>query len=331
MSDFWKSFGANALSGAASGITGSLLGLGNTAFAMRKGFNYAKKMFNLENQRQDYLLNNADLIRKHSLEKAGYSTADPAGTGTTAATPVAMPSAPSGNLSMPSINSGSIRDLSSLHLQEAQADYYDVLARKEGTANELLKLDLQKYKETYETQVNTIMSEYYNLTKQNRKLDTEIDYTSGLTQKTEDERKLIQKQTEEVKSRINKFAAETANITIDTKFKEATFNDRVSTITTQLQKLEHERDIAESEKIIKGVESQLSQLGIITGQGWIQSIFSMAALGRGDIAIKGMSDFLTSAMNQLTKSLPSVLGTFVNTIFDIAVKVVKSGAQVPAF
>lgn len=290
-----------------------------------------QEYYQLQNARQDYLLQNADMIRKQSLARAGYSTADPNGTGTTPAQTMSVPNVSTPGFSMPNINASSVRDIASMHLEESQADYYDALRRKTQSEAEILELDLQKYRDTYETQVASIMSQYYNLTKQNRKLDTEIDYTSGQTSKIEDERKLLQKQASEVEERIKNFAASTANIRIDTKFKQATFDDRVKTITTELEKLQYEKDIAGSTVIIKRVESQLAEVGILNGQGMIQTLCSLAALGRGDLAVKGISQFLQSALQSLTQELPSVLGTFINSAYKIIEDAIKKGALVPAF
>lgn len=290
-----------------------------------------KDYYNLQNQRQDYLLANADLIRKRSLDRAGYSTADPQGTGTIPAQPMQVPSVNTPGFSMPTINASSIRDMASSDLAESQANYYDALRRKTTSEAEILDLDLQKYRDTYETQVSMIMSQYYNLTKQNQKLTTDIDYTSGQTAKIEDERKLLQKQASEVEERIRNFAASTANIRIDTKFKQATFDDRVKTITTELEKLQYEKDIAGSTAIIKRVESQLAEVGIINGHKMIQTICSLAVLGRGDVAVKGISQFMQTAIQSLTKELPSVLGTFINSAYQLIEDAVKKGAKVPAF
>lgn len=295
MLDFWKSFGANALSGAASGITGSLLGLGNTAFAMRKGFNYAKKMFNLENQRQDYLLENADLIRKHSLERAGYSTADPAGTGTTAAAPAAMPSAPSGNLAIPSINSGSIRDLSSMRLQNSQADYYNVLANKEGTANELLKLDLQKYKDTYKTQVEQV---------------------SANLSRTLSEIGVNEKQIDQMTAQIDKFAAEIANINIDTKFNEESFVSRKSKIDAELKKLANEGDLL-------GIQKKLANYGIIVGLDGFSQLAALVMNGNVDKVLP----HITKAITDIVSGLPSVVGGTVSGVVDTIIDTAQNAPE----
>lgn len=80
LSDFTKSSLVGGVVGAADSAIGAALGL----LAQKKQFNYNKKMFNLQNQRQDYLMQNEDAIKKSSLQRAGYSTADPNGTGVSA-------------------------------------------------------------------------------------------------------------------------------------------------------------------------------------------------------------------------------------------------------
>ena len=81
-----KSAASSAVAPAVNGFFG--------AITMRRQFKNQKKLmalqnqydieaFNRENARQDWLMRNEDSLKRQSLENAGYSTADPNGTGVT--------------------------------------------------------------------------------------------------------------------------------------------------------------------------------------------------------------------------------------------------------
>lgn len=81
----------NAVATAGSGLAGGLLSLGGARLSykynnrlMANQFNFQKQAFEMENDRQDYLLRNSQAIAKQALRNAGYSTADPNGTGVSA-------------------------------------------------------------------------------------------------------------------------------------------------------------------------------------------------------------------------------------------------------
>lgn len=71
----------SAISQAASTVGSAAAGYGGSYTSAKKSYKYGKKMFNLQNARQDYLMENENLIKRNALQKAGYSTADPNGTG----------------------------------------------------------------------------------------------------------------------------------------------------------------------------------------------------------------------------------------------------------
>lgn len=69
-----------------SGIIGSIA----SAIGARKQWQREKEMFQMQNDRQDWLLQNSALMQKKNLQNAGYSTADPNGTGVTAPSVTSM-------------------------------------------------------------------------------------------------------------------------------------------------------------------------------------------------------------------------------------------------
>lgn len=84
LSDATKSSLVSGSVGGAVGVADSAIGAALGLLAQKQQFKYNKKMFDLQNQRQDYLMQNEDAIKKSSLQRAGYSTADPNGTGVSA-------------------------------------------------------------------------------------------------------------------------------------------------------------------------------------------------------------------------------------------------------
>lgn len=127
----WQSIGESALTGGAGAVAGGILGLIGARVQrkqqeklMAKQFQYQQKAFEMENARQDWLMQNSQSIAKAALQQAGYSTADPNGTGVT---PGATGTLDSPTQSAPSADIGAsavsgMRAASDLKLANAQAD-----------------------------------------------------------------------------------------------------------------------------------------------------------------------------------------------------------------
>lgn len=84
--------GAGSIIGAGLGMLGSVVQRRQQEKLMEKQWQYQKKAFQMENERQDWLMQNSQSIAKAALAQAGYSTADPNGTGVTAAATGSMES-----------------------------------------------------------------------------------------------------------------------------------------------------------------------------------------------------------------------------------------------
>lgn len=301
---------------------------------LQKQADLQNQFYGIQNARQDYLLANADLIRKHALDRAGYSTADPQGTGTTPSNAMQVPSVSTPGFSMPTINAASVRDLAQgdlmsaqAQLAESQSDYYETLKNKTSSETDLLNLEIQKFKDTYQIQVDKIMKEFDQLVanialtqSQTSKYVAETGLATAQTGEVPERIKNLQAQREEIKATIEKFAAETANIRIDTKFNEATFDARKDTIIKELEKLGYETDQDKAKVIITNAQSKLAEMGILVGNGWLNSLISVAAMGRGDLVTKSMADFVKSATSQLTHDLPSVFGGIISQLFSFFVQ-----------
>lgn len=142
--------GAAAISGAG----GILQGLLNAGFAkknaalnykynsmlMDKQNQYNIDAFNRENARQDYLMRNANSIMKQSLQNAGYSTADPNGTGVSPAgiNNMDVPSNPGMNVGMSAPDlAGIFQSIASARLMQAQATKVESETVEQDIKNEL--------------------------------------------------------------------------------------------------------------------------------------------------------------------------------------------------
>lgn len=77
--------GIGAAAGAVGGLIQGALNFRYQKKLMEKQNQYDIAAFERENARQDYLMENSQQIAKNALRQAGYSTADPNGTGVTAA------------------------------------------------------------------------------------------------------------------------------------------------------------------------------------------------------------------------------------------------------
>lgn len=265
---------------------------------LQKQADLQNQFYGMQNARQDYLLANADLIRKRALDRAGYSTADPQGTGTTPANAMQVPSVSTPGFSMPSINASSVRDMqagsllssqaalanSQSKLASSQASYYERLANKTTSEDERIKLEIQKFKDTYDLQVAQVKANF--------------DQTVSQTH-------LNNQQKETLIEQANKLAAEVDNITIDTKFNKATFDARKDEILANVRKLAAEGKYEE-------VRSKLAEHGIIAGLNMFGQIAALSLSGNASDTFAQVKGFILD----LFKGVPDFLSQIVSSFVD---------------
>lgn len=249
---------------------------------------YNKEAFERENERQNWLMANEARLRRMSLRQAGYSEADPEGTGvsTPAVSNMDVPTAGqfmSGTYSNYDQFFGQAADAA---LKYAQAKNINQDTKNKQTQSEILQDSLNVLHETFDERVNEVKSKYYKLTKENRKLDAEVD----------------------------KLAEETRFIHLNADFNEETFSNRSLAIGEELKKLSADVTIAEATAAIKKVEKELSDAGILIGQDWFGTLISLAALGKGEEAVGKVSEFVSDVLNQLIQAIPEVLGSTVGGV-----------------
>lgn len=291
------STGASAAAGAVKNkksykYTSKLYGLQNE---------YNKEAFERENERQNWLMANEARLRRQSLRQAGYSEADPEGTGVS--TPaVSNMDVPTAGQFMPGTFTGYDQffgQAADSALKFAQAKNINQDTKNKQTQQEILQDSLNVLGQTFEERVGEVKSKYHNLTKENRKLDAEID----------------------------KLCEETRSIQLTADFNEETFKNRSLAISEELRKLSANVDIDEATAAIKKVEKDLAESGILLGQNWFGTLVSLAALGKGEVATSKVSEFVQDILKQLISSIPEVLGSTVGGvakgIINLPGKVVK--------
>lgn len=124
-----KSLGSSVAATAATGGISTGFGAANGLFSgllnrwnMKKQYQYNLEQWQREVARQDYLLENQMVLQKEAMKKAGYSTADPTGAGTTLS--AAAPSA-NGTSALPAsfspVQSVSPEQMANVNLLNAEA------------------------------------------------------------------------------------------------------------------------------------------------------------------------------------------------------------------
>lgn len=292
-SDVAKSTAIGSGVSAASGLIGGIMSM----IGSRRQYKNQKKLMAIQNnydiaaferekeaqkELSQYMAVNSNPWLKTSLQNAGYSTADPNGTGVQTAGVSAPSMDVPGTPTAPYVDyAAPWQSISQSALAMAQIANLNADTKKKGSENDIIQLDLQNYRDTYQERVNTIKSEYYNLTKQNKKLDSEID----------------------------NLAQATANIEVDTRFKEATFD-------ANKEKLFNELSLLVKENKIKQIESKLADYGIILGASDIGTILSIAASNKGAEAAEMFGKFIGSVVG----AIPRALGEMLRALWDEATK-----------
>lgn len=292
-SDIAQSNALGAGATAASGLIGGLFSM----IGAKKQHKRQKELMALQNQYDiaafdrevqaqkdlsQYMAENANTWQKTSLRNAGYSTADPQGTGVQTAGVSAPSQDVPGTPTAPYVDYASPwQAVSDSALKMAQIANINADTKNKGNEYELLQLELQNYRDTYQERVDKIKSEYYNLTHQNRKLITEID----------------------------NIAEATKNLNIDTKFKEDMFDKNK-------EKLINEVSLLVKENKVKEIEAKLADYGIILGASDIGTILGIAASDKGPEAAEMFGKFIGSVVG----AIPRALGEMLRALWDEATK-----------
>lgn len=304
----WSQFGQGAAASAASGAIGGLFGLIGARSQrkqqeklMAKQFAYDTKAFAMENARQDFLLKNSALLQKQGLERAGYSTADPEGTGFQLAgnNTVETPAAPSA--AMPFINNvdvaGSMSALASAKLANSQAALNEIESRYRAQKLEgeisRLNLEIDQKREAWPTLLETM------------KQDLENKVSSGY---------LTERQAEKTIQETENLRAALQGIKLSNKYDERTLESRVDKVSAEVAGLLKDNRIKEA-------EAKLADVGILLGADGITMLLSALYSGNADEIVEG----LANGFSQLLDALPSAAGTVIKKSFSTLKGLARKG------
>lgn len=174
----WGEVGGAAAGSAAKGLIGSLFGFAqakqNWKFQKKQmalAQQYEKEAFDWETQRQDYLLQNTPSLTKQALQKAGYSAADPNGTGTQVAATPDMGAASPGNAQY--MQMGEVENpitsylaLKQAELMGSQSNLAQEQAEKTKTDADKARAEIKVMTESLPLQLNKYQAEIDNLVAQ---------------------------------------------------------------------------------------------------------------------------------------------------------------------
>lgn len=245
---------------------------------------YNVQAFERERNRQNEIMLTQPSLMKQGLHNAGYSAADPQGTGFSpvAANNMDVPTNPSMQYDMSPVDiAGIYQSVSAARLasstarkNEIEADY---LGKKLGMENEMLELDLKAARDTISERIGSIKSQYYKLTKENKKLDSEIDHVEEMVRNLSLQSDIIEK-----------------------------------TKGFQVQKWQNEVALLVKENKIKEVHSKLAEYGIVVGLNDLQSYIAMAKYGStGEVA-----QMIGDVIGALSKELPGIISKIIKGLFE---------------
>lgn len=276
-----------------------------SAIDSKRSWKYTKKALELQHQYeqenlqsmseyQKQLALEASSLRKESLKRAGYSTADPEGTGTVAPT-VSMPSSSaSGGISVPShFNADYSQGISALanarladsqtRLNEIESSY---LAKKRGAEIENIRAKTKEVLDTLPTRIDNLIMDVNNKRKDLNLKDSQV------------------KQFEESAKNL---AQLTKGITIDNKYKDEINQKNIDQLTANIKKALAEGDL-------KRIEADLARDGILVGSNWLTQLVAIMHQGYGVGLLGDVTATITGMMAELPGAMGQIMTQFIESI-----------------
>ena len=307
ISDIIKPGTFDPVSAGAGLVTGTISGLMNQGFQklqLKREMNAQKKLMGLQHQyelenlaKQDAyqraLAIDASSLRKQSLQNAGYSTADPEGTGTVAPT-VSTPST-SASAGAPSAQPGympgmTVSDLASAHLTESQANLNKIqsqyLAKKLEGEIGLLNAQISEIKETLPEKVSNIKAQ---------------------TEKLVADKKLTQEQANQFVEATKKITEEVGLLQIDKRY-------RADLNSWQVKKLQKEVSKLAAEGRFEAVKAELADYGIIVGADWMTQLAAVIHQGTAGELIDQIIDTVKQIFSKAGDHGPGIADSILNAI-----------------
>lgn len=278
------------------------------AIKNRSSWKYTKKAMQLQNEyntlayersrddsykRQDYLMENANLITKKSLAAAGYSTADPNGTGVTPAPAYSQQQSPVSNSQFQSADFPV--DFISPFLALSQA-------KKTSSEARLNEIE-EKYRALLlEGQVGKLNIEIKQATDL---LPERIEEIRANVQNLISKKDLNEKEGEKVMQEVENLKGILTGIQIDNKWKDDLSRSEFNKRNAEIQNLIKDGRIKEA-------EAKIADMGIVLGKGTLGTIVSAALNGKADKIGSALSD----SFSTLIKGLPDFVGSLLTSVFE---------------
>lgn len=276
--------------------------------------NYDKQRKNdladYERNRKDYIndLLNADLRSTRSRRNAGlsvafsngYSPAQPLGQdikGSDISAPSAsapMASAPQMFTAQDMLVGGQLALLKSQKENvDADTNNKNADTKKKGSETEMLNLEIKKFQETFQTQVDQMAATLANTVSQTDKNTKEIERLSTEIENMKTQGKLLTFDLENIKPQ-------------ELKNLRKTFDQMVATIG----KMNSETDLNVVEKSIKQIERNFKEIGIGIDSSFFGSLLAVLSSGKGDKVFERVTTTLKGFFTNIIEPIKSVFDVF---------------------
>lgn len=303
--------------GVTSLITGGINSL-YQGIAQRRQYKNQKKLmkmaheYELENlaKQDEYqrgLVTDAASMTKTGLMNAGYSTADPNGTGVSPASISGPSTSATGSAGSFPIDSGSVASgisaLMSGQLSASQAKLNEIQAKYLGEKmqKEIDKLDVE-------------------IQAAKEKLPFVADEAKANISNLSSSAHLNEERVNEISANIDKLAAETKAVDIDNNY-------RADMNVKQLAKLQAETGKLVAEGRFEAAQAKLAEYGILAGADLFTTIAALSVQGKSADLVEKMAQMIKDVVTTLPGSLGTILSGVVDVVSDDAKKKMIEGAK----
>lgn len=291
--------------------SGFLSGLVNGFFqkrAQKRQFEYQQKLMDKEHQMelenlaaqdkyQRALVVDSNSMLKKSLQQAGYSTADPNGTGVTPAQvsgPSTSVTGSAGSFPISATPSFSYSDLVAASNVQSQTRLNDIESRYRARL-------LEGQIGDYNARIDVMKS----------KLPAEIDLLKQEYRNRQAELRLTDKQIQSLDAEIDKLKVSADGIRIDNKYKDDLNRATVDQVRNQADNLARDGRIKE-------VQALLADYGILVGADWLTQLAALSIKGHSSEIIQSLSNLVESVSGSMPSVARTLFGSVSNTIVESA-------------
>lgn len=302
-----QSLATSSATSAASGLIGSAFSAlaahqqyKNNKKLMAQQNQYAIDAFNRENERQDYLLRNQLSMQKEGLKNAGYSTADPNGTGVQAASVNSLeaPSNPSVSVQpqFPDVSGSAFLALANARKVNADARLSEIEAKYRARilAGNLAKIEteLEVYRDQLHVNLDLAKQELANKGQQFDLNDLQIKQAAVTLDSLSEQLKIIK---------------------VDAKYKEQLTDSELKRLKQDVYNLAKDGEV-------KKLCAELAEFGIIANADGMTNLFGILAKDSSGKIMQALGDSIAS----LIEGLPGLLADIFTSVIDGFEKHAKS-------